>query len=80
MSTPLFSSDLAEATRASSILAVERREDTMRDTASHAHALGQLIGSLAGLLSVTAPHGSWVVPATDELTYQWHGFWGAGQS
>ena len=36
----------------------------MRTTAPHAHEQGQLIGSLAGLLSVTAEDGSWVVPAT----------------
>lgn len=67
MPRPLVPSDLAEAARAGSILVVEQREGEVRDTASHVHAPGQLIGSLAGLLSITAPSGSWVVPATHAI-------------
>lgn len=67
MSQPLVPPDLIEAARIGRILAVEQRGAETRDTASHAHAPGQLIGSLAGLLSVTAASGSWVVPATHAI-------------
>ena len=49
------------------VRAVEWREDAARDTAPHAHAPGQLIGSLSGLLSVHTPEGWWVVPATHAI-------------
>jgi AraC-like DNA-binding protein len=67
MSKPLVPPTLLDAMRAGPILVVARREVEVRDTASHTHAAGQLIGSLAGLLSVTTPTGSWVVPATHAI-------------
>lgn len=59
--------NLIDVIRDGPILVVARREGEVRDTASHTHAAGQLIGSLAGLLSVTTPAGSWVVPATHAI-------------
>lgn len=67
MSLPLVAPDFAEMARAGPILAIEQRQADVRDTASHAHAPGQLIGSLTGLLSITTTNGSWVVPATHAI-------------
>lgn len=67
MSVPLISPALAKAAHSGPILAIERLEQGIRHTAPHSHAPGQLIGSFSGLLSVTGPDGSWVVPATHAI-------------
>ncbi|WP_260600194.1 AraC family transcriptional regulator [Sphingomonas endolithica] len=67
MTMPLVAPDIAEVARTGPILVIEQRKGDLRDTPSHTHAPGQLIGSLAGLLSVTAQDGSWVVPVTHAI-------------
>lgn len=67
MSAPLVPPGLIEAASIGPIFVVEQSDDDVRDTASHSHDAGQLIGSLAGLLSVTTGSGSWVVPATHAI-------------
>ncbi|PVZ20472.1 MULTISPECIES: helix-turn-helix domain-containing protein [unclassified Pseudomonas] len=49
------------------LLAIEQRDPATRETAPHTHAAGQLIASLAGLLSVSTDGGSWVVPASHAI-------------
>lgn len=49
------------------LLAIEQRDRAIRETAPHTHTTGQLIASLAGLLSVSTDGGSWVVPATHAI-------------
>ncbi len=67
MIAPLIPLSLIEEATTGSIFVVEQSDDDARDTASHSHDAGQLIGSLAGLLSVTTESGSWVVPATHAI-------------
>jgi AraC-like DNA-binding protein len=67
MPAPLVPPSLVEAANIGPIFVVEQSDDRVRDTASHAHDAGQLIGSLAGLLSVATASGSWVVPATHAI-------------
>jgi len=63
MSGYMLSPSLAQAEDDPLLIAVIRREDDARDTASHSHARGQLLGALHGLLSVHTEDGQWVVPA-----------------
>ena len=72
MSAPLIPPGLIKAASIGPIFVIEHSDDDVRDTASHSHDTGQLIGSLAGLLSITTESGSWVVPAT-------HAIWIPGQ-
>jgi AraC-like DNA-binding protein len=67
MSAPLIAPSLIKAASIGPIFVVEQSDDDVRDTALHSHDTGQLIGSLAGLLSVTTESGSWVVPATHAI-------------
>ncbi|TPW27725.1 AraC family transcriptional regulator [Pararhizobium mangrovi] len=67
MSTPLIEPNRADNIGDDDLFAVERRETTVRDTAIHQHATGQLIGSLSGLLSIRTLTGAWVVPATHAI-------------
>lgn len=67
VASPLVSPEAAEAANEGPILAIERQQDDMRDTGAHAHAPGQLIGSLNGLVSILAPQGRWVLPATHAM-------------
>lgn len=50
-----------------SILVVEKRQASVRDTAPHSHAPGQLIGSMTGLLSVSVSSGQLIVPSTHAI-------------
>jgi len=53
---------LNPATAPGSIRAVLRRSATMRETALHHHAQGQLIGTLKGAIRIETRAGKWVVP------------------
>ena len=64
---PLTLSSIDQTAHSGPILAVHWKEDLARDTAVHAHAPGQLIGSLAGLVSIYTPLGWWVVPPTHAI-------------
>lgn len=59
---------LARLMRVSTTAAFERHERRISDGEPHRHALGQLVGSSQGLITVSCDEGSWVVPAT-------HGIW-----
>lgn len=50
------------------IVAGERSQEGVRDNGVHSHHAGELLGSYAGLLSISTQSGNWVVPAT-------HCFW-----
>lgn len=64
MPSPLIHPLTLEQTWADPILAVAHSQPSVRIRELHAHTPGQLIGSLAGLLSVSTPQDTFVVPTT----------------
>ncbi|WP_082678241.1 AraC family transcriptional regulator [Sphingomonas sanguinis] len=67
MSAAVILPAIAKVAQPESIFAVEWEESSARDTATHMHAQGQLIGSLSGLISIVTPQAWWVVPATHAI-------------
>lgn len=61
-SPPLIAPDLAGSPRGPRLLAVRRHDATLRQTAMHQHARGQLFGAYRGLLTVYAGNRQWVAP------------------
>lgn len=66
-SPPLIGPDLAGSPRGPRLLAVRRHETTLRHTALHHHARGQLFGAFRGLLTVVAGDRQWVAPPAHAL-------------
>jgi AraC-like DNA-binding protein len=68
MSEPhLTLADVASVTQPDNIRAIEWQEEQPRTTLLHSHSQGQLIGSLAGMLSISTPLGWWVVPTSHAI-------------
>lgn len=63
MTQPLISPRQAQSADGPFLIAVEQTGADIRVTPSHAHARGQLLGALHGLLSVGVDQQQWVVPA-----------------
>lgn len=63
MPDPLIALPLLDADDAPLLIAVQTRASDVRETASHHHARGQLLGATRGLLTLGTAAGQWVVPA-----------------
>lgn len=64
MSDSLIAPELASSSQGPPLYAVISRSNSVRETATHRHARGQLLGATQGLLSVEGDNSRWVVPAT----------------
>ncbi|WP_323122713.1 AraC family transcriptional regulator [Burkholderia alba] len=64
MTTPLILPARSQSRDGPVVHAVRIAGPDIRVTRAHRHARGQLFGALAGLLSIGAACGEWVVPAT----------------
>jgi len=56
--------EIADALTRRAMVAEEGAEEGVLDNGMHDHPAGQLLGSGGGLLSVTTPRGTWILPAT----------------
>ncbi|WGS53716.1 helix-turn-helix transcriptional regulator [Paraburkholderia sp. D15] len=63
MSQPIIRADLVISPDGPFLAAAELTEKEARNTSSHSHARGQLMGALSGLVSVGLDKQQWVVPA-----------------
>ena len=63
MPAPLIALPLPDTDDAPLLIAVQTRAPDVRETASHHHARGQLLGATHGLLTLGTAAGQWVVPA-----------------
>jgi AraC-like DNA-binding protein len=63
MTRPLIRPDLVLSQSGPFLAAAELTQKESRETAPHAHARGQLMGALTGLVSVGVDTQRWVVPA-----------------
>ncbi|MDR5874631.1 helix-turn-helix transcriptional regulator [Vreelandella gomseomensis] len=68
MTLPMIPPELASSEEAPIIMSVIKRSNDVRETGSHCHSRGQLLGATHGLISIDAGECRWVVPAT-------HGVW-----
>jgi len=64
MNDPLLPLSLAASDEGPALFAVISQSGVVRETPSHNHARGQLLGAEHGLLTVDAGNCRWVVPAT----------------
>lgn len=67
MSKPLIDPPLAQATGLATLIAVKQIDPLRRETPSHSHARGQLLGALRGLLTVGTDRGQHLVAATQAI-------------
>ncbi|MGY6257760.1 AraC family transcriptional regulator [Paraburkholderia caledonica] len=63
MTTPLIRPELVTSPDGPFLAAAELTQRESRAVSSHAHARGQLMGALSGLVSVGVKRQQWVVPA-----------------
>ncbi|CAM2155939.1 AraC family transcriptional regulator [Pararobbsia alpina] len=63
MPSPLIRPDLVLSSGGPFVAAAALTQRDARETASHSHARGQLMGALSGLVSVGVNRQQWVVPA-----------------
>lgn len=63
LTRPLIRPDLVISQAGPFLAAAELTQKEARETASHSHARGQLMGALSGLVSVGVEAQQWVVPA-----------------
>ena len=65
--SPLLDPLRADSETGPDVIAVQYTMDTLRDTPSHRHARGQVIGALSGLLTIDTPQGRVVVPPSHAI-------------
>ncbi|TDV05549.1 AraC family transcriptional regulator [Paraburkholderia caballeronis] len=63
MNTPIIRADLVTSSDGPFVAAAELTQRESRETSSHSHPRGQLMGALNGLVSVGVNRQQWVVPA-----------------
>jgi hypothetical protein len=68
-SVPFIDLSLFESADAPLLVAIRQTDQDVRDTPSHSHSAGQLLGSAQGLLSVSCGNSSWAVPATHAMDH-----------
>lgn len=49
------------------ILATSRHQAEVRQTDRHAHARGQLLGTMQGVVTIGADHGRWLIPPVNAI-------------